>query len=72
MNSVQVQPFETSYVMTSAFHMCRKKATRKNYAGDKLGGEEKATFQNCITKYISMTEHSYEGLRGGFLESYQD
>ena len=69
MNSNQgVQPRESSYILTSAFRACKKKVLKKNFGNDKVSNDEKESFANCIVKYISLSETSYEGLRAGFLE----
>jgi hypothetical protein len=64
-----VNEYEQSFLFTHMLRTCRKKATRKNYAGDKLTPDEKNQFQNCIYKYVLSSQVAYEGLREGFIES---
>jgi hypothetical protein len=68
MNTNQgVNPNETSFVLTSAFRSCKKKILKKNFANDKITIDERENFQNCIVKFITVSEHSYAGLRESFL-----
>jgi len=64
-----VRPIESSFILTHAFRMCKKKVVKKSYTNDKVTPEEKDLFRTCIAKYISITEQSYEGMREGFLET---
>ena len=67
-----VSPTEKTFILTHAFAECRKKALKKNFGNDKVTSDEKSQFQNCVVKYLTVSDFSYEGLREGFLTDLKE
>ena len=69
MNSkVTTSNADEQFLLVHALRTCRRKATRKNYQGDKLMPEERITFNNCLEKYFQTPLAAKEGIRIGSLE----
>jgi hypothetical protein len=60
---------ETSFLLVNALRTCRKKATRRNYIGSTLTPEERTHFDNCLMKYLHVTDSEITGLRAGVLST---
>jgi len=69
MNNQNVRPIESAFVATHALRSCRRKVFKKGgFASDKLSTDEKDQFQNCISKYLDVSNYSVEGLRAGLID----
>ena len=61
-----VKPVEKEHILVSALRSCRKKTLKKTFTNDKVTDDEKSQFQNCIIKFLAISDPGYEGLREGF------